>query len=83
MLILFGGPCVHEAPSSQLQGEELLLHLVNCNHKPRVLIDSGALLVSLSNREVAELWLEHSDPSIVGAVSTEHYCLIIYMVLMP
>lgn len=63
------GPCVHEAPNSQLQGKDLLLHLFNCNHKPRVLIDPGALLVSLSNREVAEIWLDHSDPSIVGAVS--------------
>jgi hypothetical protein len=63
------GHCVHSPPDSQLQGRDLLLYLVKCEHQPRVLIDVGALLVSLTNKEVAEIWLDHSDPSISGAVS--------------
>lgn len=68
MLIICYLASVHMPPSRHLQGADMLKYLIGCSHEPQVLLDSGALLVSLTNKQVAELWLSFNR-SAEGVVS--------------
>ncbi|KYQ92558.1 hypothetical protein DLAC_06549 [Tieghemostelium lacteum] len=39
--------------------------LITNKHKPRVLIDTGALMIGKSNLQVAKDWLKQSDPTLI------------------
>jgi hypothetical protein len=60
---------VHFLPPN-LSGKELLLQIVRCAHSPGVLLDPGALMVALSNHQVAQVWLQNlpSESSVKAAV---------------